>query len=133
MKAKLMRHKAFLEFVALLVVLLQTVHGREWLGELADGHVLEQHSKGSQQQQQHQQESVFWQRRVQQLDPGALSRAGRSTTPPLVPPVPAAGGSGEPGDMHMQLHAACWHSHDGHQANPASSSVNETVLGPHPP
>jgi hypothetical protein len=103
MKAKLMRHKAFLEFAALLVVLLQTVHGREWLGELADGHVLEQHSKGPQQQQQHQQESVFWQRRVQQLDPGALSRAGRSTNPPLVPPVPAAGGSGEPGDMHMQL------------------------------
>jgi hypothetical protein len=96
-----MRHKAFLKCVALLVVLGRTIQGREWLEERQRGHVLEHDSKGPQQQQQHQQESVFWQRRVQQLDPGALSRAGRSTAPSAKSPAPAAGGSGEPGDMRM--------------------------------
>jgi hypothetical protein len=95
-----------LAYVALLAVLASHIEGREWLLAQKPIQTHEQSSKAHQQQQKQQQQqleqvSVFWQRRVQQLDPGFLSRAESNSDPALLSPVPAAGGSGEPEDMSM--------------------------------
>lgn len=101
-----MRHQAIVAYVALLVVLANCIEGREWLRSQEHSTVHEQESKVQQQQLLlQQQESVFWHRRVQQLDPGLLSRAERKSPPAAFSSVPAADGSGEPRPGLIELTA----------------------------
>lgn len=112
-----MRHKAVWTYVALLLVLANHIEGREWFRPHEQLHKHEQDSRPLQQQQQKQleQESVFWHRRVQQLDPGQLNPAERDSAPVVSTSAPAAGGSGEPEGMPMCLTACSmsWHRHHG--------------------